>query len=249
MNAGGGQTGCRRAGADLELTSTDRDWAGVTEAWAASAAGLTAGQYVRIHETFTSPGKTTATDDFGERWDIAPAGSVKHRTAGGVLWRGGVMVFEDSGAWIDNYALWKGPGLIMDGAAEKSATVYRLLQYVRPAPSAFNQIYVALFDTFPTPTKYIAFEHNEALSATKCVVQLSGSADVVTTFPIASLSSAQRDIAFIQNGLTWRVYVDRSLVATLTSNGTNGDLKPFIYSNRGDLLVDDVLLLVNGGLA
>lgn len=247
MNAAGGQTGCRRAGADLELTSTDRDWAGVTEAWAATAAGLTAGQYVRIHETFTAPGKATSTDDFGERWDIFPAGAVKHQTAGAVVWRGGVMVFEDSGAWIDNYALWKGPGLIMDGAAERSAVVFRLLQYIRPAANAANLIYFGLADTFPV-TKYMVLQQVESVSPTFLVAQLSGSAAVVTTYPIASLSTAGRDVAFVQVGLTWRVYVDRVLVATLVSIGTNGNLKPFVYSNRGDLLVDDLLVLCNGAL-
>lgn len=234
------------------IPASGATWADAVEAWALPIVGFTAGRFTRIHETFQAPGKVGATTDFGERWDlvVGAGAAAGHQTAGAATWRGGVAVIEqNSGAWTDNYLLWKGPGLIFDGAAERSAVIYRLFQHVRPAANVNNQVYVGLLDAFPA-TKFVAFEQNEAVNGTFCIVQVSGSSDVVTTFPIASLSTAGgRDVAFLQVGTNWKVYVDRTLYATVATNGSVSNLKPFIYANKGTLVVDDVLILCDGAFA
>jgi hypothetical protein len=229
------------------IPASGATWADAVEAWALPIVGLTAGRFTRFHETFQAPGKTAASSNFGERWDVILAGGPKHRTAGGAVWRGGVAVVETA-PWADNGVIWAGPGLFQDGASERGAVVYRCFQYVRPAANAFNIAIVGLADDFPV-ARSVNFGIVEASNGTFCVAGRTGLADAVTTFPIASMSSAARDIAFLQVGLSWKIYVDRTLYATVTTPGTLGDLKPIIYSNAGTLVVDDVLVLCDGAFA
>lgn len=252
--AGLNRVAFRRMGVEDGGGGGGSDWAGVAEAWAAETVGLEEGEYEKVHDPFSYPGQASATANFGAAWTVVvgAGAAIGHRTAGGVVWRGGVAVIEqNSGAWTANYLLWAGPGLIQDAADEKGGVIWRVRKYVTPPANPFNGFYVGLHDEAALFTsKWVMFGYDESVDPTFCFINRAGLAPVMTSFPLASLAAASGcEIALLQSGRLVTVYVDRVPYGSVVTDGTFVDLRPIYYANKGTFVADDALVLFNGAFA
>lgn len=230
-------------------TASGEDWATSERRRLLRLCGLPEARAGSTWDGFHAPGKAAASNDFGERWDLTlgSGAGINHQTAGGTTWRNGVCVIEqNSTSWTDNHLLWKGPGIVQDDATEKWAIAYRMKQHLRPAASAFNNMYYGMANA--AVTKFVLFGYDESVDATYCVLYVAGLAQVVSTFPIASLSAGECTIEVVRKesptGQRLAIaYVNGTEVARSTTDGTFTNMKPYFACNKGTTVTDDMLFV------
>lgn len=230
------------------------DWATAERRRLISLAGLDEARAGVTWDGFHAPGKSSATADFGERWDVTvgAGAAIGHQTAGGTTWRNGVCVIEqNSGAWNVNQLLWKGPGLIHDSTTDVGGVAYRFKQHVRPAANAFNAMEMGLLNS--AGTKLLGFGYDESVNATYCFLNL-GATQVLTTVTIAALSTAEHTVELVRkpsaSGQRLIIaYYDGDEVARSTTDGTYTDMKPWVYTNKGTMVFDDMMVVADAAFS